>query len=145
MEEPTVPESNDEAQLRLLSLLHKIYGALIVLLVLATVPFMLTLTSSSNALYGNIEKADHSAGFGFDGLAFMFWLTLGSLALGLAIGILNVLAGFAFKHRRNRILIIITDAINLLNVPLGLALGLFGLIVISRPTVAALFSGPKGG
>ncbi len=61
----------------------------------------------------------------------------------LIMAILTFLAGRGIAKRERKTLIQIVAALLCLNVPLGTALGVFTFILLSRPSVAALFDAPR--
>jgi hypothetical protein len=77
--------------------------------------------------------------------AAMGWLFLafgGVFALGgWVVAALTAIAGLRLKQRRSRVFCMVVAAIQCLNMPLGLILGVFTLVVLSRPTVIAMFDG----
>jgi hypothetical protein len=63
------------------------------------------------------------------------------VVLGETLAAMNYLAGRAVKQRRSRIFVLVIDAINCLNMPLGTLLGVFTFVVLSRHSVQAEFEG----
>lgn len=62
------------------------------------------------------------------------------MVLSVAIAALNYFAGKAIKERRSQTLVFVAAGLNCLNFPFGTALGIFTFIVLSRPSVKALFT-----
>ena len=62
---------------------------------------------------------------------------------GVVAGIATLAAGLGLRRRRGRVAIYVASALNLLNVPLGTALGVFTFIVMSRSTVSAEFDASR--
>jgi hypothetical protein len=60
-------------------------------------------------------------------------------ALGMAA--LAFLVGRSLPHRRRRTFCMVMAGLMCLSVPVGTVLGVFTLIVLARPSVAALFAG----
>ena len=58
-----------------------------------------------------------------------------------AIG--NFLAGLYLKKRKNRTFIMVVAGINCLQIPFGTVLGVFTIVVLSRPAVTNLFLQPS--
>jgi hypothetical protein len=54
---------------------------------------------------------------------------------------LSIYAGLCLQRKQNPTLIYVAAALNCLHVPLGTALGVFTFVVMSRPSVKALFDG----
>jgi hypothetical protein len=74
----------------------------------------------------------------FQSILVVFYF-LGAVFL-LAQMILNLLGGLYLLGRRHRIFCMVVAGINCLQVPLGLILGVFTLIVLSRDSVQELFA-----
>lgn len=73
-------------------------------------------------------------------LAFLgLFYAMGALWL-LASLLLNLLAGLCLLRRSNRMFCMVVGAINCLHVPFGTVLGVFTLVVLSRPSVRDLFA-----
>ncbi len=60
-------------------------------------------------------------------------------ALIVVAGILNVLAGIFLRQRRHRTFCMVIAGLDCLQIPFGTVLGIFTLVVLSRPTVALAF------
>ena len=60
--------------------------------------------------------------------------------LCIAWAVLCIITGISLAAQRRRTLCLITAAIMCLNIPLGTVLGIFTFVVLSRPSVAALFN-----
>ncbi len=68
-----------------------------------------------------------------------FYVFMGALLLlGL---VLNVLSGLFLRQRRHRIFSLVIAGLNCLQIPFGTALGVFTILVLSRPSVCQLYSG----
>jgi hypothetical protein len=66
----------------------------------------------------------------------------GAVILGWALGILTIYAGRCLKQHKAYNLAFVLACLNCLHAPLGTALGVFTLLVLSRPSVKALFGVP---
>jgi hypothetical protein len=121
---------------KLLGVLHIVFGALGILLALA-------LLFLFGGLAGLVQSSDRSsdsfvgAGFlGLIGVIVFFALLIFSLpGLIAGIGIVNL-------RPWGRILGIVISALDLLNVPLGTAVGVYGLWVLLSNQTEALFRNP---
>lgn len=75
------------------------------------------------------------------------WLfvVIGTFALLLSetLAAFTFIAGRSLANREKKTLIQVVAGILCLNVPLGTVLGVFTLIVLNRPSVAALFDAPR--
>ncbi|RYX84844.1 hypothetical protein EON83_07830 [bacterium] len=67
----------------------------------------------------------------------------GALLLFETFAVVTFMAGRSLANREKKTLIQVVAALLCLNVPLGTALGVFTLIVLNRPSVAALFDAPR--
>ncbi len=63
---------------------------------------------------------------------------------GVAMAILNVVAGYLLGQRRHRTFCLIVAGLNCLRVPLGTALGIFTLMVLTRDSVRTLYADESG-
>jgi hypothetical protein len=72
--------------------------------------------------------------------AWMF-VVIGALgvAMGMTFAVLNLVVARKLGARHHRVFCIVVGAIDCINVPLGTLLGVFAILVLSRPSVRALF------
>lgn len=130
-----------QRRLDLLATLHYVYGALTCVLGL----FALVLLGMGVFLNSDLLAAEAQqpppewlgSFFGIIGVA-VFVLVEG-------IGLLNILSGRWIKHRRNRTGSIIVAAIDCLNMPLGIALGIFTIVSLSNDRVSDLYAANSTG
>jgi hypothetical protein len=73
----------------------------------------------------------------FDSLRWLYLVAVGWILLHM---ILNFLAARSLSSRRNRVFVIVVSSLNCLSIPFGLALGVFTLIVLSRPSMRVSFN-----
>lgn len=62
-------------------------------------------------------------------------------AFCLTLGVLSIKAGTSIRRRRNRVFCIVVDAILCLMIPFGTIVGIFGLVMLTRPGAAEEFTG----
>ena len=80
---------------------------------------------------------------------FVGWLIIGiglvASAILAALGAVQIAAGRAIHNRRHRVFCFVIAALGCINMPWGLALGIFTFVVLGRQSVAQLFgaSPPK--
>ena len=78
---------------------------------------------------------------------FMGWLfvTIGAVFVlaGWTLTILLIVAGRFLKRRKHLVFCIVVAGISCLFMPVGTVLGVFTIIVLSKPTVKALFEGAE--
>ena len=68
-------------------------------------------------------------------------LGFGFASLALVVAALQFYAGQCLKQRRSRLFCMILAAITSLNIPFGTLLGVWTFMVLTRPSVIALFEG----
>jgi hypothetical protein len=80
--------------------------------------------------------------------AFLGWLIGAVFVVGFAMlltwGIVKYVAYKRLKERRSRVFCMIVAGISCLAFPYGTLLGVFTFVVLSRPSVVALFESPTG-
>ncbi|MBX3119553.1 MAG: hypothetical protein KF784_10845 [Fimbriimonadaceae bacterium] len=126
----------DQEHLRLLNLFHRIYAGIVTLF---SCFGLLYIAFGVTVLSGNMPEGKNSPGderfMGF----IMTFFGSGFVVVALAYAILNWIASNRYVERRGKTFLIVVAAINCLNAPVGLLLGVFSLVVLMRPTVAELF------
>lgn len=127
--------NDDEQQLRLLSIFHYLVGGLTSLL--ATFPVIHLVVGLAIAT----GAFDPSQGGGVPRIFGWLFVAVAATAivLGWAYAIALVAAGRCLQLRKRRTFCMVVACLSCANVPLGTALGVFTLIVLSRPTARALF------
>jgi hypothetical protein len=134
--------NRDEEHLNLLGVFHYVVAALVALL--ACFPII-------HLIFGLImvfapESMDHGKGpptppfvaaFGW----FFVVFAAATIALGWAYAGALVYAGHCLRRRRQRLFCIIMGGLSCMFFPFGTVLGVFTLVVLIRPSVAALFEG----
>ena len=134
--------AQDEDHLRLLSLFHYIVGGITALgSCIFLIHFFLGIAMLTNPdmLKGSNGHSD-PIGDKFGG--WLFTLMGGGAVLGgWTVGGLTAYAGKCIKERKSSLFVYIMSGLNCLSVPIGTALGVFTIVVLSRPTVKALFDG----
>jgi hypothetical protein len=136
-----LPDTSVEKNLRLLSIFHYVVGGLV------------ALVSSLFLLYVAIGVAmlTHSAGFvgtakgSADGpptVVGVFFVVLGGVAvlLGWTMGALAVVAGRSIAQRRRHTLCIVVASLLCMFMPFGTLLGVFTLILLTKPYVRQQFA-----
>ncbi len=66
------------------------------------------------------------------------------ICAGLTFAVLTFFSARFLSRRRNRTFSLIVAGLNCLLIPFGTVLGVFTLLVLSRPSVAALYQGEPG-
>jgi hypothetical protein len=123
-----------ESHVKILGILHVVLSSLGVLAAV-TVFFVF------GGLAGVAGMADRSADSGLGAFA------IGGIGTIIAIGILvfalpGLIGGIGLLKLApwSRIFMIVISAIDLINIPVGLALGIYGLWVLTKPETAALLA-----
>lgn len=75
------------------------------------------------------------------GMILLLYLFIGVFLVVLAI--LNVMTGFFLRERKHRMFSMVVAAIDCLQFPLGTALGVFTIIVLTRESVRRLYETPE--
>ncbi|WP_008309867.1 hypothetical protein [Leptolyngbya sp. PCC 6406] len=128
--------SDDRQNLKLLSTLHYVMGGITFATSLLALPYI------GIGLFALHSPETFENGEPFSALLYG-WMFVGMGALfllwGVVIGILTLLSARGLAKHRRYWLSFIVACIECLSVPLGTALGVFTLIVLSRDSVKALY------
>ncbi|MBN2484166.1 MAG: hypothetical protein JXD21_08220 [Candidatus Omnitrophica bacterium] len=137
MAEPQITDKYSD-QLRLLSIFHYIFGALTGFM--SCIPIIHIVLGIVFVMFP--DKMVSESGETMP--AFFGWIFViaGALAMaaGWAFSVCAILAGRYLVRRRKHLFCIIVAAISCLFFPLGTVLGVFTLIIITKPEVKALFN-----
>ncbi len=126
----------DRQHLDLLAIFHYVYAALIGLFsLLGFIYVFIGAMIASLPQTGPADAPAKAVGIGVMALGGCFILFLIGKAL------LALIAGRRLARRRSRTFCFVVAAIECLNVPFGTVLGVFTIVVLSRPSVIALFEG----
>jgi len=69
------------------------------------------------------------------------WFYVVSAVWFLGSGVLNLMAGFFIRARRHRMFSLVVAATNCLHMPIGTALGVFTIVVLTRDSVRQAYEG----
>ena len=129
--------NQDLEHLKLLSIFHYVmagFACLIPLLSLIYIGMGVgILTGSFGHSTASSRAGDLFGAYFFIGFGVMFAL------VGITGVVLNIVAGRSLARHERRTFCTVIAALNCLHMPLGTLLGVFTLIVLSRPSVKALF------
>jgi len=132
LNQKTREEITDGEHLNLLSIFYFVFGGLSIL-----VAFIFLLYT---AIFGFILNKVPSQGEEFEIVFSVFTSIFGVLAIiGLVIGILQIVSGFKLRKRTHRMLSLVMGILALPSFPIGTALGVFTIIVLSRQSVKDLY------
>ncbi len=133
---PEYQARQDEEQLRLLEIFYYVMGALTALCGCAgifhfTIGLMLVANPAAMTGKGNAPPA---------GMGLLFAMVGGAvIVIGWTVGLLTAYAGKCIKRRTAYTFILVMAGICCLHAPLGTALGVFTFLVMTRPSVRAIF------
>ncbi|MEM7697096.1 MAG: hypothetical protein AAF236_01680 [Verrucomicrobiota bacterium] len=122
----------DRHHLQLLSVFHKVYGWLCLLGLLG----LLAHFAFAAFLFFYQDFAE--SGFNSIFAVFIVFYLIGALIL-IALAIANFKAAGALADLRSKTLCFVVACVNCLNMPIGMVLGIFTIIVIMRPQVSDAF------
>jgi hypothetical protein len=133
-------EHVNKEHLNLLSIFYFVFGGLSLLgaFILLIYTIIIGVVFSNNTVQDAINKEPDAKVVGtvFSILSVVFLIIF---ILVLAVGILQIVAGFRIRQKRNRVFNIVIGILALPSFPLGTALGIFTIIVLSRPAVIEMF------
>jgi len=125
--------NQDEEHLKLLSIFHYVLGGL--MFVFGCFP-IIHLTIGIMLVTGGLDGNDARPPF----LGWIFIILPAIFILGMwVLGVLLLFAGKYLRQHRNRTYCFVVAAVSCLFFPLGTTLGVFTIIVLSRPSVLELF------
>ena len=125
----------DAEHLKLLSIFHFIGAGLAFIGILFTLGHY-AIFSNPKMWHGQTQgppSVEFFAAFKWIYVVFGVWF-LGS-------GVLNLIVGFFIRARTHRIFSLVVAAINCLHTPMGTALGVFTIIVLTRDSVRQAYEG----
>jgi hypothetical protein len=129
----------DADHLNLLSIFHFVGAGLALLGIL----FLIVHYTFMHFIFTNPEMWQNQKGgpppVQFFSIFIVFYIIAGIWFVVSAI--LNVLSGLFLHTRKNRTFSLVVAGINCIHMPLGTVLGIFTIIVLSRPSVRELYGG----
>jgi hypothetical protein len=135
--------AQDREHLRLLALFSRIFAGLLFALscCFLAYPFMgaMMLTGTIEASPKNGRESEAFGGAMFIVVGLVFLAIYGGLATA------NLIAAKRFEERQGHTFLFVISCLNCLFAPIGTGLGVFSLVVLSRPTVKELFGIPVPG
>jgi hypothetical protein len=134
---PQELQARDHEQLGLLAIFHFVFAGLALLgMVFVSVHYAIMHTLFSNP---EIWKAPNATPPPKVFLDAFIWLYLFLGLLLSAVLILNVLSGIFLRQKKHRIFSFLVAGLDCLQIPFGTALGVFTILVLSRPSVRQLY------
>lgn len=128
--------NDDQQHLDLLSVFHYVVGGLALLFSLFPV---LHLFFGIAIVTGQLQEENNGDSVPMVLGWFFIVLALGVMAAGIAYGICTILAGRYLKRRERYTFCLVMAAISCVFFPFGTVLGVFTILVLSRPGVKAIF------
>jgi len=131
-----IPPRNDDAQhLSILSICTFVYAGLTAMLSLFGIVYVVLGVAMATAIPPGPAGGPPPAAIGGVFAVFGAIFTL----VGLAVTVALVFSGLGLRRRRRRTLSFVVACLVCINIPFGTLLGVFTLIVLSRPSVKALY------
>jgi hypothetical protein len=135
----------DEEHLRLLAIGHWVVGGLTAVFSLIPIIHLVIGIAMMSGYFPPPIQRNHGPNdlppeqlLPFMGLLFVIFASL-FICLGLTLGGLTLFSASSLGHRQHRTLSFVAACLNCAMIPLGTILGVFTLIVLSRPSVIALY------
>ena len=133
----TTSASTDLEHLRLLSIFHYVVGGIAALLSLfPVIHLVMGVAMVTGRMDGSEEPGARVVGVFF----ILFALTF--IVCGIGYAVCVILAGRFLARQAHYIFCFVMAAVSCAFVPFGTVLGVFTIIVLSRPSVKALFTRP---
>ena len=141
-----LPASRDADHLRVLSILHYVWGGLIMLFACFALIYVVVGLMIATNRWPGMPPRPTSAPTGQPPPAFVGSLIAGMGGCGLiggwGLGIATIVSGRRMMQRRSRVFSIVIASISCLSVPLGTTLGVFTIVILMRDSVKALYAVP---
>ncbi|MEA3266771.1 MAG: hypothetical protein U9P42_07500 [Candidatus Fermentibacteria bacterium] len=130
-------KKQDSDLLSIVSIFHYVLGGFQMLISLAGFVYIvmgiLMITGAMDS--AKVEPVPPELGWVFVGAGVVFVLIF------VTIGLFTIKTGVNMNKRRNRTLCIVIDSILCLMVPFGTIVGIFGLVLLTKPEVSDQFEG----
>ncbi len=136
------PRKVDQDHLRLLVIFHFIFAGLAVLgIAFLFLHFTLMHTVLTNpGIWANQKGGAPPVDLIF---SIARWFYAGAGVLLVLGGIANALSAQFIRKRKHRIFSLVVSGLNCLQLPIGTALGVFSILVLSRDSVLQLYEAPS--
>jgi hypothetical protein len=129
--------TKDQEHLRLLSIFHFVVSGL----TLFGIAFLCVHYFMMHTIFSNPDawKGQNAPPKGFLDAFIWFYVFMGVILL--TASVLNLLSGLFLRQKKHRTFSVVIAAINCIQIPIGTALGIFTIVVLSRETVRQLYCG----
>lgn len=127
--------AEDAAHLNALAICHFVYGGIVALLGLIGLVYVFIGLAIASAIASNPDARGASVAVGgiFAVIGAIVMLFLGAESAAV------IYSGFCLQRRRRMTFSFVVAGICCLAIPIGTALGVFTMVVLSRPSVKALY------
>jgi len=136
-----VTSNQDTEHLRLLSIFHYIVAGMVAL---GSLFPLLHIAMGVAIIAGTFKELGHDAQ---SPPAFFGWMIVGLSAFvivsGLAMAIVVAMAGQRIQQNRSHTFCLVVAGLECLFMPIGTTLGVFTIVVLTRPSVKELFDGSQ--
>jgi hypothetical protein len=133
-------QNPDASYLRVLSILHYVWGGLILLCsCFAIIYIVMGVAIAAGTLPMNAPRQPAGPPPQMLG-GIMIACGSGGMLLGFTMGILSIVSGRRIMQRRSRIFSIVIASIFCISFPLGTALGVFTIIMLVKDSVKSLYN-----
>ncbi len=132
-------ERTNIEHIRLLSIFYFVFGGLSLFVAFVLLIYMAIL----GAIFTNstVRESIESSGTNLDTpISIVGAIFTGVIILVTVIGILQIISGFKLRKKTNRIFSLVMGIIALPSFPLGTALGVFTIIVLTRDSVIEMYN-----
>ena len=140
-----LPTTRDADHLRVLSILHYVWGGLILLFSCFSIIYVVMGAMMVAGAFRFPPPGPTTAPAASQpSPAFLGYIFAGmggcGLCVGWALGIATIVSGRRMMRRRSRVFSIVVASIGCLSFPLGTTLGVFTIVILMRDSVKALYA-----
>jgi len=132
-------ERTNNEHIRLLSVFYFVFGGLSLFVAFVLTIYLVVL----GAIFTNstVRESIESSGTNMETpLNIVAAIFIFAIVLVVTIGILQIVAGFKLRKKTHRIFTIVMGVLALPSFPLGTALGVFTIVVLTRPAVIDMYN-----
>lgn len=138
--EPSRSSQRDLEHLRVLSILHYVFGGLSLLGICGSVIYLVFGTIILSVGPENMPDVQDDEAAAMQVMGVVMVVLGGCITVLLLVwGVATLIAGYSLNAHKNLTLCYVVAVINCLSIPLGTLLSIFTFIVLSRPSVRQLF------
>jgi hypothetical protein len=136
------PYSNDISHLQILSILHYVWGGLLMLLSCFFIIYIVMGFVMASGAFNASVSAGRTASQPPPPSVGYVLVGFGSCGVvcGWGIGICTIISGYKMATRKSRVFSIVMAGINCISFPLGTTLGVFTIIVLAKQSIKELYA-----